>query len=168
MQQTKPPGHTNGTVLHAKQRRSRRPRGLQALVAGGLLLALIGMLGGWRASRELDALEALAPARLASAGSLVMRFLPGLVSNPARGSSAATDPYLSREYLATRRVLQGFAALTGVGIGLALFGSVPRRRDLQGTGELPASRRPSVWTDFGALVLLASLAYAGFVIFETG
>ena len=120
---------------------------------------------------DMTRIEQSGPARLALAGGGIDRFVPSLLSNLQRANAPATtvnapsptDPRRSPAFIADKRALERWLALTGFGLSALFIG-------LEQTVPEEATRvaRSPIGTDLARLLILLSLAYAALSFFETG
>ena len=162
--------HTNGTY-HAEAAHRSALRRTRALIAGGALLAVVGLINVLVVNADMTALEQSGPERLALAGGGLDRFVPSLLANLPRpqtlgnaggggGGAVAGDPRRSPQYIADKRALERWVALVGIGLEILFVGLESRIPDTT------AHPRSPTGTDLSRLLILVSLLYAGLSIFE--
>jgi len=160
----------NGTY-HTPSAARRNTLQTRLLIGVGAFLTALGMLNVVLTNADMSRIEQSGPARLALAGGGIDRFVPSLLSNLQRANAPATtvnapsptDPRRSPEFIADKRALERWLALTGFGLSALFIGleqTVPERSH--------AVARSPIGTDLARLLILLSFAYAALSFFETG
>jgi hypothetical protein len=140
------------------------------LIGVGAFLALLGMLNIVLTNSDMTRIEQSGPPRLALAGGSIDRFVPSLLTNLPRANAPAStvnapnpaDPRRSPAFIADKRALERWMALTGIGLSALFIGleqTVPESR---------AANRSPIGTDLARLLVLLSLAYLALSFFENG
>jgi hypothetical protein len=145
----------------------RRLDSRQLLVAGGLLLVVLGVIGIVRTNVAIDDLARSFPANASSPLSGTARFLPGVIVNPSRylsavngGSSvrSGVDPLFAVEQLDQKQAMDRWEALALVGLSLLLFAQAMR---VQADDD-----DSMVGFDVAPFILVAAALFAGLSFFE--
>jgi hypothetical protein len=160
---------TNGTY-HTAGTGRRALTQTRLLIGVGACVALLGALSVFLTNSDMTRIEQSGPPRLALAGGSIDRFVPSILTNFSRANAPAStvnapssaDPRRSIEYVADKRALERWMALTGFGLSALFIGleqTVPESR---------ATSRSPIGTDLARLLVLLSLAYAALSFFESG
>jgi hypothetical protein len=159
----------NGTYHPAGAAR-RDSTHTRLLIGVGAFVALLGALNVVLTNADMTRIEQSGPPRLALAGGSIDRFVPSLLTNLPRANAPAStvnapssaDPRRSPAYIADKRALERWMALTGFGLSALFIGleqTVPDTR---------AIARSPIGTDLARLLVLLALAYAALSFFENG
>jgi hypothetical protein len=149
-----------------------RPRlsNVQWMLAGGVLVLGLGVVGVVRTSMAMDDLqrgsvsgqEPLTPAA---------RFLPGVILDPARylsavnaaggaGGSGRVDELYAVSQMQEKQAMDRWEALVGIGLSLLLFANAMR------AAEANEDEDTSIAFDFAPFLLVAAVLFAGLSFFE--
>lgn len=155
-------------------RRLRRPSSHQLLLAGGILLMLVGLAGVVRTSLAMDRLE-YSGGSAAGGLSPMTRLVPGLISSPqkylsalngASGSGAAgSDPIYALGFLSQKQAMDRWEALLGIGLSVLIFANAARASAASASSG-DESDDTSVAFDVAPFVLVAAVLFAALSFFE--
>ena len=162
-------GRTNGTY-HAAVVQRERSRRSRLLIGVGGVLATVGMINVALTNADMTRIEQSGPERLALAGGGIDHFVPSILTNLPRANAPAStvsvfvagDPRRSEPFIADKRALERWMALTGISLAILFIG-------LEATIPNSTARpRSPTGTDLSRMLILLSLAYGSLSLFENG